>query len=174
VDVPGHDACRLLQTGSGWRIEGVAVYRHETATACLGYRLDCDADWRTREGVVSGWLDDRSVEFEITCTVEREWTLNGRQVAAVHGSQDLDLGFTPATNLTQIRRIALGAGQSADVAVAWLDVDKGMLDRLAQRYERRDGTRYLYEAPRFQYRAELEVNETGFVTRYPSLWVEER
>jgi uncharacterized protein len=173
VDVPGHDACRLLQRENGWRLEGTAVYRHETATACLGYRLDCDVDWLSRDGVVSGWLNDRPVEFEIACSRAGEWTLNGREVAQVRGSRDLDFGFTPATNLTQIRRIALAEGHGADVPAAWLDVEKGTLDRLAQRYERRGRRCYWYEAPRFEYRAELDVNEVGFVTTYPALWVVE-
>ncbi len=83
---------------------------------------------------------------------------------------DLDLGFTPATNALQIRRVALAEGQAADVPVAWLDVSAGTLELLQQRYERRAGATYWYEAPRFSYAALLEVTAAGFVRLYPGLW----
>ena len=38
---------------------------------------------------------------------------------------------------------------------------------------RTDAT-YWYEAPRFAYAAELEVDVAGFAVRYPELWVAER
>ena len=83
---------------------------------------------------------------------------------------DLDLGFTPATNLLQLRRVALACGQAADVPVAWLNAAAGTLERLSQRYERRSARAYWYEAPRFRYAALLDVDPSGFVHRYPGLW----
>jgi hypothetical protein len=83
---------------------------------------------------------------------------------------DLDLGFTPATNLSQLRRVALQVGEAVDVPVAWLDVDAGTLDKLHQRYERRSEETYWYEAPRFNYSALLQVSALGFVEKYPNLW----
>jgi len=82
----------------------------------------------------------------------------------------LDLGFTPATNLSQLRRIALAEGQAADVPVAWLDVATGSLVALPQRYERRTASTYWYEAPSVGYADLLEVAPSGFVRRYPGLW----
>ena len=61
-------------------------------------------------------------------------------------------------------------GQAVDVPVAWLDVSAGTLDILRQRYERLGATIYRYEAPRFDYYAELQVNAGGFVEQYPGLW----
>jgi len=83
---------------------------------------------------------------------------------------DLDFGFTPSTNLLQLRRLALANGQRADAPAAWLDVSNGTLDVLVQRYERRSETTYWYEAPRFSYAEMLDVDSVGFVRRYPGLW----
>jgi hypothetical protein len=91
----------------------------------------------------------------------------------MEGCFDLDLAFTPATNLFQLRRVALQVGQAADVPVAWLDAAAGLFDRLHQRYERRTAGEYWYEAPRFGYFALLQVNTVGFVKKYPDLWEEE-
>jgi uncharacterized protein len=170
LDGPGHDACRFVADGEGWRIEGTAVLEMDGAGAQLGYAVSCDSSWRARRGEVRGWIGDRSVDVVITPVNAGGWALDGVEVDGVRGSVDLDFGFTPATNLFQLRRLALAAGQGADDAVAWLDVSAGTLDLLVQRYERRSETAYWYEARRFDYAALLEVDVDGFVRRYPGLW----
>src|SRR4030095_13210384 len=77
----------------------------------LAYRLTCDARWRTREGTVSGWIGERDCELRITRTAEGLWTLNHNLIRDLEGCIDLDFGFTPATNLSQLRRMALEIGQ---------------------------------------------------------------
>jgi hypothetical protein len=170
LDTPGHDACRLDRVDAGWQLDGTAVFLHEGLPARLGYNLTCDLSWRTQRGHVQGWLGSQSIAFTITRTPEGAWTLNGAAVQGLHECVDLDLGFTPATNLFQLRRLALADAQAADVPVAWLDVAAGTLDLLHQRYERRSQTTYRYEAPRFGYAATLEVSPMGFVHKYPGLW----
>lgn len=174
LDAPGHDACTLIPGEDGWRLDGAAVFRHEDGVACLRYTLDVDPAWRTRAGAVHGWLGRRAIGLEVVRTPDGVWTLNGQRSPAVEDCFDLDFGFTPATNLSQLRRIALSVGQAEDVPVAWLDVRAGTLDRLAQRYERRAEHLYAYDAPRFDYAALLEVTSEGFVERYPGLWETER
>ena len=70
--------------------------------------------------------------------------------------------------------MALDIGQAADLRVAWLDVTAGTLAALDQRYERCTTNSYRYEAPRFNYAAQLMVRSSGFVSDYPGLWEEER
>ncbi|MEW6519824.1 MAG: putative glycolipid-binding domain-containing protein [Thermodesulfobacteriota bacterium] len=170
LDAPGHDACRLAQTAGGWRLEGAAVFRHEGEAACLTYRVVCDGDWFAQEGEVQGWVGALPLDFRIRRGAEGVWTLNSRIMPALHGCIDLDLGFTPATNVFQLQRVALQVGQAAAVPVAWLDVPAGTLDVLHQHYERRAADIYWYEAPRFGYGALLTVNAAGFVVKYPDLW----
>jgi hypothetical protein len=170
LDAPGHDACRLMDLGDAWRIEGAAVFRQEAGATALAYEVDCDRDWRTREGRLNGWAGSRRVDIRITRSSNGLWTLNSQVVPGIQECVDLDLGFTPATNLSQLRRIALQVGQSADVPVAWLDAPFGSLELLRQRYEHRRPGAYWYTAPRFGYAAMLEVSPSGFVQLYPSLW----
>jgi hypothetical protein len=173
LDAPGHDACRLERTEDGWQLDGAAAFHHDGAPACLVYRVVCGSEWYTRQGAVHGWLGARRVDFQVRRTTDGVWTLNGDVVPHLDGCVDLDLGFTPATNLSQLRRLALAEGQGADAPVAWLDVPAGTLDVLHQRYERRTEQTYWYEAPRFDYAAFLEVSPAGFVHQYPGLWVAE-
>jgi len=170
LDSPGHDACRLVPHDSGWKLEGTAVFGTGALPACLTYAVVCDGSWRSERGQVSGWIGERSVEFVVERTVGAAWTLNGREVPGLEHCDDLDLGFTPSTNLLQLRRLALAQGQGADAPAAWLDVATSALVLLAQRYERRSETSYWYEAPRFGYAELIEVDAGGFVRRYPRLW----
>jgi hypothetical protein len=173
LDTPGHDACGLHETNGGWRLEGAAVCLERGAVARLAYRVSCDSSWRTQHGDVSGYLGSRALQLRVERSASGLWTLNGAAVPGLEGCVDLDLGFTPATNLLPIRRCALSSGQSADVRAAWLDVWAGALERLDQRYSRESESTYWYEAPRFAYADRLEIGPEGFVRRYPSLWEEE-
>lgn len=170
LDTPGHDACRLTRTGDSWQIDGAAVFRDETGPARLSYNVTCDRAWRSQRGTVVGWIGSRRVDVAITRGAEGDWTVDGRPVPGLSGCVDLDLGFTPATNLLQLRRLNLSVGLAAEVPVAWLDVTTGALDLLVQTYERRSATVYYYQAIRFGYAAALEVNPPGFVVQYPGLW----
>ena len=82
LDTPGHDVCRLVDRGDVWRIEGASVFRHETGLAALVYEVECDREWRTREGVVSGWVASRGVDIRVTRNPAGVWTLNGQSCPA--------------------------------------------------------------------------------------------
>ena len=175
LDAPGHDACRLDATDDGWRLDGAAVFRDETgAIARLDYRVSLDPEWRARWGSVHGWIGERALELTVERTAEGVWSLDGTVVPGLEHCVDLDYGFTPATNLSQLRRIALGVGYHADVPVAWLDAPAGTLGLLEQRYQRRSAEEYEYDAPRFDYSAVLVIAPSGFARRYPGLWEAEQ
>ena len=53
---------------------------------------------------------------------------------------DIDLGFTPATNMVAIRRLGLRVGQEAEAPAAWLNYKTMRLATLAQKYLRIDKT----------------------------------
>jgi hypothetical protein len=170
ISVPGHDVCRVEGSETHWQLDGTAVFRHEAVAALLTYQVVCDRTWNTQYGHVRGWLGDQPVDITITRMTDGAWLLNGRAVEGLSACADLDLGFTPATNLIAIRRLALADGQAADAPAAWLDVAAGFLSALPQRYERRSETTYWYESPTVSFKGLLEVTPEGFVRRYPGLW----
>jgi hypothetical protein len=170
LDVEGHDCCRLSPVDDGWSIEGVATFLHESQPTCLRYRVSCDKGWRTRNATVSGWLGDMPIELEIGRSANGAWQINGVDQDAPAELVDLDLGFTPATNILPIRRLALSVGQETPAPATYLAFPALHLEQLDQSYRRLGDSRYAYAAPRFDYEATLEVAEIGFITVYPGLW----
>ena len=170
LDTPGHDACIISRNDTGWKLCGSAVFRHDRHPAQLSYEVVCDTAWRTLYGNVQGWLGERPVSFCIARTETQAWKLNEQDVQHLEPCIDLDLGFTPATNLLPLRRLNLAEGQGAYAPAAWLNVSTSTLTLLPQRYERRSETTYWYEALTANYADLLTVDQTGFVVRYPGLW----
>ena len=171
VDVPGHEAARLVaREGGGWRLLGTAVFADEGRICSLDYRIACDERWRTVSARVSGWVGGEEVEIEIAAGRDGRWTMNGEDVPGVAGCTDVDLNFSPSTNLLPIRRLELAVGEEAPAAAAWLRFPSLRLERLDQRYRRLGERRYRYESADGAFHREIEVNEAGMVTRYPGLW----
>ncbi|MDX8538056.1 putative glycolipid-binding domain-containing protein [Mesorhizobium abyssinicae] len=170
LDLEGHDACLLCEADDGWKLRGHALFVHDGKPCSLAYEADCDSGWRTRSARVDGFLGAETLHFEIERLADGGWTLNGAGQAEVAGLIDVDLGFTPATNLLAIRRFDLGVGMSTPAPAAYLGFPELRLMRLEQSYRRLDDTRYGYDAPMFGYNAILEVSPAGFVLDYPGLW----
>jgi hypothetical protein len=92
------------------------------------------------------------------------------EIPAVAGCLDVDLAFTPATNILPLRRLGLAVGESREMTAAWVRFPELSVEPLAQRYTRLDERRVRYESRGGAFTAELEVDELGLVVRYPPLW----
>jgi len=169
LDRPGRDAALLRPIDGGWLLQGAAAFDHDAGSAAVAYRVEADARWRTRRGMISGFLGDETIRHEIQRD-DAGWRLNGVRIEGLEHLVDLDYGFTPATNVLQLSRIALKPGERLEVPVVWFDLDSASLIELRQTYERRGEASYWYEAPGVPYRALLEIAPSGFVQSYPGLW----
>jgi hypothetical protein len=170
LDAPGHDACGLSSSSEGWRLAGTAVFSCEGQPCRLCYEVDCDASWHTRSAKVAGWVGRTALRLDIEAMRGGRWGFNGTEQAELTGLVDVDLGFTPATNLIQLRRLSLGVGHATDAPTVYLNFPELTLGRLEHRYHRVALDRYDYQAPRFDYTGILRVSAAGFVTHYPGLW----
>ncbi len=170
LGLEGSDACRFAQTRNGWTIEGSAVFEHEGRAAALAYRLFCDRKWSSRRASVRGWVGESEIRLLIERSGDGGWSVNGNDVGALAGLEDIDLGFTPASNTNAIRRLNLAAGDEAESVAVWLDTQDWNVKRLRQTYRRIAADAYEYESPMHAYRATLVVDDFGAVMRYPDLW----
>lgn len=169
MDRPGHEAARLVEGDGEHELSGSSAFMDDGVVCALNYRIVCDARWRTVRARVEGWVDGRSVACEIASD-EGRWTMNGVEAPEVDGCVDVDLNFSPSTNLLPIRRLGLGVGESGEVSAAWLRFPTFTLERLDQTYTRLGERTYRYASADGEFVREIEVNEAGLVTRYPDYW----
>lgn len=162
LDTPGEDHGRLFSISDGYRLEGNARFIEAGVAVCIDYTVDYAADWSTRAATVDCDGVLRRIRHD------GGWFIDDIAVPGIDDLKDVDFGFTPATNLAQVRRLNLAIGQAADLYVAWMDADQAGLVRLWQHYRRLDALTYAYEAP--DYKATLVFSEAGFVADYPRLW----
>ncbi|TIV95157.1 MAG: hypothetical protein E5V74_22385, partial [Mesorhizobium sp.] len=167
LDQEGHDACLLCAGESGWSLKGHALFLHDGKPCSLAYVVECDAGWRTRAARVDGFVALQELRFEIERRADGQWLLNGKGQAEAAGLVDVDLGFTPATNLLPIRRLDHGPAKTTHAPAAYLAFPQLELVRLDQTYRRLDESRYAYAASAFGYEAVLTVSSAGFVLDYP-------
>lgn len=170
LDLPGHELGGLERAGDGWRLFGTSVFAHEKRPCALRYSIACDAGWRTLAAEVTGRLGRRAVEIAIAADRQRRWRVNGKECPEVEGCLDLDLAFSPSTNLLPIRRLDLAVGREAAVTAAWLAFPDLVLQPLPQKYRREDETAYRYEAGDGSFVRKLKVGPAGLVVNYPGLY----
>ncbi|MEW6732734.1 MAG: putative glycolipid-binding domain-containing protein [Acidobacteriota bacterium] len=170
LDQPGHEYSRLYFLDSCWHLNGAAVFAYDQQPCWLDYLVVCDSQWQTISGKVNGWVANRRIEIELYVDSSHHWQLNGRECREVAGCIDLDLNFSPSTNLLPIRRLSLARQQEAEVKAAWLRFPSFTLEPLSQVYQRIDESTYRYISAGGSFIAELRINRTGFVTHYADLW----
>jgi hypothetical protein len=172
IDVPGREEARIEQTADGWRLTGRLDVHEGSVSAQLVYLIECDHDWRTRETVVTGSASGAPMRFEFGADGAGHWTLNGAPLPLVEGALDIDLGFTPATNLLPIRRLNLAVGERAEVRTAWVRFPELRVEALEQSYQRDAARVFRYDAlvDGERFHARLDTDEFGRVLHYEGLW----
>ena len=170
IYLPGHEACRIFSKSDEWYLEGAAIFSHDHEPCLLAYEVVCQSNWNTVRANVSGWVAKTAVNIDLAVDRDHRWQLNGIEYPTVAGCIDLDLNFSPSTNLLPIRRLKLPVGQGAEVKAAWLRFPSFELEPLSQVYRRIDESTYRYESGQGRFVADLKVNSVGFVTDYPDLW----
>jgi uncharacterized protein len=164
----GCDVARLEQVDDGWHLSGTAVWFQDGRAARLDYAVDLTSGWITRTGRIDGFVGEARVDRRIALEDGR-WILDGVEQPELDGLIHLDFGFTPATNLQQLKHADLAIGEAADVHAAWIDY-KGGLSRLPQTYRRTGEETYAYLSPTSDYAETLVIAPDGFAREYPTLW----
>ena len=108
--------------------------------------------------------------LELSVDAAKRWRTPSGEIPAVAGCVDVDVSFSPSTNLLPIRRLGLAVGESAEVVAAWILLPELEVKPLPQRYTRIGERRYRYESRGGAFSVELDVDEAGLVLDYPPFW----
>jgi len=88
----------------------------------------------TRQCVLRGYVGSDVVDLDAARDRSGEWSVNGVSRAELTGCEDIDLGFSPATNLLPLRRLKLSIGATAPVRAAWVRFPELTIEVLEQVY----------------------------------------
>ena len=170
VDRPGHESARVSPGAAGWELAGTAVFAHEGKACGFNYTIACDREWRTKSADVVGWLGADAVRVNALVGEDGRWRVDGVDIPEIAGCVDVDLNFSPSTNLLPIRRLDLAVGEEKEVRAAWLRFPSFRFEPLEQTYRRLAEGRYVYRSAGGRFERELDVDGNGFVLRYPGFW----
>ena len=129
--------------------------------------------WATLGAEVSVHHAGHSRQLRLRREPSGRWLADGRELEACRGALDVDLGVTPSTNTSAIRRLGLAVGASAELTLTWVRFPQLAIEPLPQRYTRLGERTYLYESLHdgvVVFHARLEVDGTGLVERYQGLF----
>ena len=170
LDKPGAEVAELTCNGTARALAGVVVVAHDGRPCRLEYQIDCDETWQTTTVGIRGHLGGTAAALELVRSPGHSWRVNGTLMPTLQGCVDVDLGFSPVTNLLPIRRLNLALGSRAQVRAAWVRFPDLTVEVLEQAYTRVGDATYLYESAAGAFRRELSVNAAGFVVDYPDYW----
>jgi uncharacterized protein len=173
IVLPGHEACQLFERNSQWYLQGSAIFSHEEKPCLLSYAIICDHTWYTLSAQVKGWLGNKQISIMLKTDPDHNWWLNDVEITGVKGCIDVDLNFSPSTNLIPVRRLKLKVGEKAELTAAWLKFPGFNLEPLPQSYEMLDEQVFRYTSNNGRFVTDLHVNQAGFATDYPGIWVAE-
>lgn len=167
LDRDGEDKCRLARLDQGWMLVGHARFRDAIGWAALDYVIRVNENWRTTSADVTGEHGGTPVAIRLVRGPEG-WTVNDEPRLDLNGAEDVDLSFTPATNLMPLNRLP-EVGRLETIS-AWMRFPGPTVSALPQSYIRERGGMVRYSAEETGVETHLAVDPHGFITMYPGLW----
>jgi uncharacterized protein len=170
---PGLAHLRLAVRDSGIVADGLVLGVAEGRPFRIAYDVRCDRLWRVRATRVG--VPGEPPKAELLSDGEGNWTRpDGRAVTYLEGCEYVDISETPFTNTLPIRRLGLGAGESAEICVAYFEGAELQPWPERQRYtcleKGSSGGLYRFLSRDGGFTADLLVDADGLVFDYPELF----
>jgi uncharacterized protein len=156
---------------AGLELAGTIVAIHNQAPLEVRYRIECDADWRTRALSIEQRLGLQESSLFLAADTSGSWNDQRRgPIDSLAGCVDVDLELTPITNSLPVNRLNLAVGQVEEIAVAWVRFPSLEIVRARQSYERLSDRTYRYRSLSSGFTADIDVDEIGLTVRYEGIW----
>jgi hypothetical protein len=160
-----------IQTiGNDIQVAGLAIGQSDGVRFATSYRIVLDGGWRVQSLTLSDTGKPNETATFTHAAGGWESSVAVPDLSNFAACTDVDLSCTPFTNTLPIRRLNLGIGDHADIAVMHFSTPDFRPRVAKQRYTRLAERRYLYEDATFDFTAELEVDKDGLVLDYPGLF----
>jgi uncharacterized protein len=137
----------------------------------LDYELETGPDLVTTRIALTARAEDGERRLDLRRAPDGAWQAD-TDLPDLSGALDCDLGLSPLTNFMPAQREDIPrGGEAKEFVMAWIAVPSLAVHRSEQRYEPIDETTVRYVGRHRSFEGELELDEDGFVVRYPGLGV---
>jgi uncharacterized protein len=155
----------------GLELAGTIVAIDNEAPLEVHYRIECDADWRTRTVSIEQRLGLQRSSLSLAVDAAGAWSDQcGGLIDTLTGCLDVDLELSPITNTLPVNRLNLAIGQVREIAVAWIRFPSLEIVHARQSYERLSDHSYRYRSLDSGFIADIDVDEIGLTVRYQGIW----
>jgi len=170
----GFEVVHFTPHADGLRIDGTTVGLQDGLAFVVSYKLNVDDAWRTRQAQVRTRTSSGSIERLVEADGMGHWLVDAHEAHHLDGCTDVDLESSAVTNALPIHRLGLTQGQSATAPAAYVRLPDAEVQRLEQSYTRLEDQDnghpyYHYQAPAFEFRANLLYDHASLILKYPGI-----
>lgn len=174
LDDKSNEFFELRADATSATMTGWIVAEHGGSPALITYRIATTPDLtRARVLDVVSRVAGSVRQLRIEARSSSLWRVDGAHRAELDGCTDVDLEWSPATNLFPIRRLMLAQDDhdaALDVRAVWVRMPHLAVEPAPQRYTRMRRDRFRYQSLGSDFSAELEVDDLGLPISYAGIW----
>lgn len=163
--------CLINITAIGSEIASTIIGSYEEKIYRVEYRIKTNQNWETVFFEIDSRHSNQNQLIRFEGDGKGNWKSNGKKADQFKGCIDVDIPLTPFTNTLPIRRLNLSQNQTQEIQVIYCDLLEQQIKPVYQRYICLSNTEYHYENVPNDFNATIQVDESGFVVDYPSLFV---
>ena len=163
--------CLVNVTAAGSEILSTIIGYYEGEIYKVDYLIKTNQNWETVYFEINSRHSNQNQAIKFESDGQGNWTTNGKKADQFSGCMDVDIPLTPFTNTLPISRLTLDINQTQEIQVIYCDLLEQQIRPVRQRYTRLSNTEYHYENVPNNFEATIQVDESGFVVDYPSLFV---
>lgn len=170
IEYESLEHCQATASKDGINIDSIIVGRYNGQLYRVVYTLTLDTSWQVKLCAIKATVQSDTTPIVLEKKTDG-WWLNGQLRPDFENCTDIDIPLTPLTNSLPIHRLKLQPGEEREIEVAYIDLLKGSIGPVKQKYRRTGLRHYHYENIPNDFEAEITVDSGGFVTDYPGLFV---
>jgi hypothetical protein len=163
--------CLVSTTENGSEITSTIIGHYEGKIYHVDYRIKTNRNWETIFFEIKARHSNQTQLIRFEGDGKGHWVSEGKEASEFSGCIDIDIPLTPFTNTLPINRVHLAIGQTHEIRVIYLDLLAQQVQPLQQKYTRLSRLQYQYENVPNDFEAKIQVDESGLVVDYPSLFV---
>jgi hypothetical protein len=166
----GFEVASFERAADGWLVTGMTAAVEGVAAWAVRYEIAVSSDWLTRSAHIVNVSEGGESRVTLTHDGRGNWLVNGSARPDLDGCLDVDIESSAMTNTFPVHRLSHRAGARQAAPAAYVRAAALAVERLELHYTPLDERhRFRYEAPAFEFTAELSYDATGLILAYPGI-----